>query len=243
VTVQNVGEGPLENRTLAFQTQLPDGTRLYIDGSWPAVSLAPRESRVFDLSGVSESIREQMQAGYSVIVNPAGTILESDSDNNAFDVTSATRLWIYWAWINAPYDYRDWVEFHLEADVITGASRRRVADWDITQDIDWGSCFDPYHCILSLEDRDYSTDWFDVFGDELLVVTIDVTHPGTLHAGYSITEVFDPPNWGGGPVRSGWGCSEYPTRDPGDHGWEFAYHEGYDWSTRFDICRENFGEE
>ncbi len=57
VTVQNIGDGPIENRVLAFETQLPDGTPLYVGGSYPNVSFEPREIHTYDLSGVSESIR------------------------------------------------------------------------------------------------------------------------------------------------------------------------------------------
>ncbi len=92
VTVHNAGEGTLNNRTLALQSLLADGSRLYMDGWWPNVTLGPYESRTFDLSGVTESAYEQMRAGYSVIVNPERTIVESNYENNTFTTGTAVRV-------------------------------------------------------------------------------------------------------------------------------------------------------
>ena len=92
VTVHNAGEGTLNNRTLALQSLLADGSRLYLDGWWLNVTLGPYESRTFDLSGVTESAYEQMRAGYSVIVNPERTIVESNYENNTFTTGTAVRV-------------------------------------------------------------------------------------------------------------------------------------------------------
>ncbi|GAB4503520.1 MAG: hypothetical protein Fur0043_05120 [Anaerolineales bacterium] len=92
VEVQNVGEGALEDRTLAFTTLLPDGSPLYMAASWPHVTLEPGASRMFDLSGVTESTLARMAGGYTVIVNPENAIRESSAANNAFAVGHTVRV-------------------------------------------------------------------------------------------------------------------------------------------------------
>jgi hypothetical protein len=240
VTVQNIGDGPIENRVLAFETQLPDGTPLYVGGSYPNISFEPGEIRTYDLSGVSESIRDRMAVGYNVTVNPNATILEEHGDNNSFVIEEATRLWIYWLWIDVPYDVRNRVEFGFDAYILTGEDRTQVADWNIRQDIEWGSCFTPYHCFLELDDID--TYWFDIYGDEVLEISIRVDHPGTLRRSYAISEIFRVPTWGGGDTWNR-GCSYYSERDYGRHSWVFDNIDGYDWATRINICRENYEED
>jgi len=135
VTVQNTGSGPLVNRTVGFETRLPNGTPLYFGGSYSGVNFAPGDIRTFDLSGVSESIRERMAAGYVVTVNPEESILEEHGDNNSFVIGEATRLWIYWLWIDVPYDVRNTVEFGFDAYILTGEDRTQVADWNIRQEV------------------------------------------------------------------------------------------------------------
>jgi hypothetical protein len=92
VEVRNVGAGALENRTLALTTLLPDGAPLYMAASWPNVTLEPGASRMFDLSGVTESTLERMAGGYTVFVNPEYTIQESEVMNNAFSVGRRVRV-------------------------------------------------------------------------------------------------------------------------------------------------------
>ena len=171
VTIRNVGEGRLENRVISIQTSLPDGAPLYIGGSYPNITLGRFESITLNFGGVSESVREQMRAGYLVTVNPEATIFESNADNNTYSVRGATRLWLSWVWIEAPYHYRNTVEYYFHAHVVSADTRRQVADWNVSQDIDWGSCFDPYNCVRAFDDNEYDTYWFDIFGDELLEIT------------------------------------------------------------------------
>jgi hypothetical protein len=128
------------------------------------------------------------------------------------------------------------VEFHLDAYVVRGReNRQQVANWSIRQDIDWGSCFRPYHCVRLYDEEQYSTYWFDVYGDEVLEVTIDVVHPGTLRRGYTASETFRPPDWGGGDPLN-FMCRHHS--EDVKHGWAFDYLDGYAWETRFNICRE-----
>lgn len=92
VTVRNNGAGTLENRTIALETRLLDGTPLYIAASMPEITLEPHQSRVIDLPYVPESALEQMSGGYMVIVNPDLIIEEENYDNNAFITERTTRI-------------------------------------------------------------------------------------------------------------------------------------------------------
>ncbi|OGO14919.1 MAG: hypothetical protein A2Z14_16875 [Chloroflexi bacterium RBG_16_48_8] len=92
VTVQNVGESPLAHRSLAIETYLQDDSPLYIAGSLPNVSLEPFETITFGLGGVSQSILEQMQDGYSVVVNPDHSIFESDDSNNTYSIDRSVHV-------------------------------------------------------------------------------------------------------------------------------------------------------
>jgi hypothetical protein len=94
VTVRNIGDGAIENRTLNLQTFLPDGSPAYLNDVEPGVTLARHKTRVFDIPGVSETSRAWLANGYTVVVNPDGTIPESNADNNSFSV--------------APYQLRMW---------------------------------------------------------------------------------------------------------------------------------------
>ena len=124
---------------------------------------------------------------------------------------------------------------------VSGGSSRTVADWHIGQDIDWGSCFRPYHCVRHYDDEEYDSYWFDVAGDEELVVDIVVSHPGTLHDSVRVTDVWGPDQgWGGGPVGPRRTCGYFGgTREPHSYTWTFGYSEGYPWDTTFHICRED----
>jgi len=237
VIVRNVGDHPLENRTLAFETLLADGSPLYIGGSFPNVSLGPREERFFEFGGVSESVRERMAAGYTVVVNPDATIAESNMENNTYTVAGGQRLRIYLYGIWSPYSVRNYVEYNLDAYLVSGTTRRQVADWHVGQDIDWGSCFDPTYCILLFHDGDYDTYWFDVYGDENLEVVVTATHPGSLTNDQSGFDVFGPGrNWGAGPPFN-YACS-YPHSGAGSHTWYLGGY-GEEWTVTFHICQED----
>jgi hypothetical protein len=240
--VQNTGDGSIVNRSISFDILLPDGSRLFESDVYPSVNLEPGERRIFEFPGLDDSIRSRMMDGYSITVNPEERILEEDSSNNTYIVGEGTRLWLYWLYIDVPYDVRNSVEFEFDAYLVSGRDRQQVADWAIRQDIDWGSCFRPYHCIKDYNEHegrdDYDTYWFDVYGDQALDITITAVHPGTLRESFTLNDVFTPPTWGGSAPFN-YACSGYSSIEGGAHHWVFAYLDGEAWSTRFNICREN----
>jgi len=94
VIVENQGDGALEGRTVSLQVILPDGTPLGVGGAFPDIALGRAESVPLALEGVTSASRGQMSDGYSVVVNPEGTIAESDGANNSFEVGRAGRLMV-----------------------------------------------------------------------------------------------------------------------------------------------------
>jgi LysM repeat protein len=242
VWVQNIGEGSVEHRNLGLQINLADGRYFAAPSEWWAdVSIEPREEFVMVWEHIGPDQRAMMLDGYTAVIDPNNDIAEESGTNNEYAVRGSTRLWISWVWINAPYDYRDTVEYSLDAYLTSGGSSRTVADWSIRQDIDWGSCFRPYHCVRHYDEEEYDTYWFDVAGDEDLVVDIVVSHPGTLHNPVRVTDVYGPEeNWGAGPVGPRRTCG-YLGGGGESHSytWVFGYSDGYAWDTNFHICRED----
>jgi hypothetical protein len=135
VTVQNQGPGRLAGRTLTFRTLGSDGNSLYVSGSWPDVTLEPYEARVFDLFGANERIREQMQDGYTVVINENRTIPETDFTNNTYFV--AIR-WLYLAWCDGRIPnygtgslmsgYDGTARMFIQAEVMAGSGARMVLE-------------------------------------------------------------------------------------------------------------------
>ena len=133
------------------------------------------------------------------------------------------------------------MEYNFDAYLVSGTTRRQVADWHIGQDIDWGSCFDPTYCILLFYDNEYDTYWFDVYGDENLEVEVTATHPGSLTGDQSGFDVFGPgQNWGAGPPFN-YGCS-YPHSGAGSHTWYLGGY-GEEWTVTFHICQGTWSPE
>jgi hypothetical protein len=242
VTVENVGEGSLEHRNLGLQINMADGRYFSAPAEWWAdVSIEPRGVIVMEWSNVGPEQRALMLGGYTVVIDPNNDIAEESGTNNEYAVRPSTRLWLSWTWIDVPYHFRDMVEYSFDAYLVSGGSRRQVADWRIRQDIDWGSCFRPYHCVRHYDNEEYDSYWFDVAGDEKLVVEITVSHPGTLYWDRTQVDVYRPEHgWGGGSTGPRRTCG-YLGGEGESHSytWVFGYSEGQAWDTTFHICREN----
>lgn len=208
-TVINRGDKELVNRTLSFETYLPDGSPLNINGWVPNVSLGRwngSNAFVFSLHGIDETVRQRMQSGYSVVVNPDETILENDTTNNTFDVPAPNQLKIRLMLLRVLYNYRRTTEFFFTAYVGSGTERRQVADFHF-EDIDL-TCEawtihrnnDARTCRAYLYNADYSTPWFPISGDETLEINVRTTHRRGFDRTYSYAwQLNDPhidPWWG-----------------------------------------------
>ncbi|MDI6768646.1 MAG: LysM peptidoglycan-binding domain-containing protein [Anaerolineales bacterium] len=236
VTLQNVGEG-LEHRAISVQTYLPDGAPLYIGGSYPNITLGRFRSITLNFGGVSESIREQMRAGYQVVVNPDGRVFESDTTNNTFVVPAANSLRITVLHLRAPWDYRYSVEFTLTAYAVSGSARRQVANLHFA-DMDWDSCNRRDGCTFSYtsSERRNSVLWFPIFGDEALEVILRAKH---RRGEWTISDSYLPrDNWRANGWGSTRGCSDWLWGTPGWHRWTINRHEGNELGMTFQVCQQ-----
>lgn len=254
VTVINAGDKELANRTLSFETYLPDGSPLYIIGSRPNVSLGRwngSNALVFSLHGVDETVRQRMLEGYSVVVNPDNTILESDTTNNTFNVPASNQLRIRLMGLRVLYNYRNSTEFFFTAFVGSGAERRQVADFHF-EDIDLACEYWTMHrnndyrvCREYLFDAhtDNSTPWFPISGDETLEINVRTTHRGGFDRTYSYAWQLNDPH-----IDPSWG----PTHNCDQHGDYVVFAQfrepidsdqlGYDQFSNmlsFQVCRQS----
>jgi len=125
VTVQNQGEGLLENRTIALSHGPLGGGPPAAPGEHASISLGPWETTVLNMTA-AESIHSQWSDGYVVRVDPHDLITESNNDNNSYTVPGGARLRLVWTHITAPYEARNRVDFELSAYIVSAGSRRQM---------------------------------------------------------------------------------------------------------------------
>jgi LysM repeat protein len=210
VTVQNIGDHDLENRTVSLETYLPDNSPLFNNRSFPHISIERGSSQVLILSGVDERMHQLMQGGYSVVVNPVNTILESNIRNNSHSVPATTQIRIRIKQLRVLYHYRESTDFYFTAYAGSGSQRRRVANYHFDNiDLD---C-DPYNAYLDNNRRmcyqelyppfgDVDTNWFTFSGDETIEINVRSTH----RSGYDQTLTY---TWrlNDGQIDPSWGSS------------------------------------
>ncbi len=92
VTVQNIGEKTMDNRTLRLETTLADGSRAYLDGMWPNVTLRPGDTTTRDIVGLSDHAMEQLASGFTITVDPDEEITESDEGNNTYTAEGLVKI-------------------------------------------------------------------------------------------------------------------------------------------------------
>ena len=245
VEINNIGDGPVANRTVTLEVRDPSGGLLMERTSFDEVGHAVGRTHFYQIVDVPESVRPRMVNGYSVTVNPSGSFAESNLENNTFSVGESKDLAIKWYAITGPYGVRDAVDFHIDAYIYQGnRQKEQVVDWNVNHEIDWGSCnsIDNY-CSLLFVNSDYQSHHFDIFGDESLVIRTTINHPGTLWHDFSTSDSYKAPSWGAGGNNPGTdSCSFWPTREAGDHRLWFNNGAGSEWFTRYDICMEDIGE-
>lgn len=199
VSVQNVGDYPLVDRTLEIATYDPDGNPLYIASSWPIEYMHEGEVRTFDLIGVTEGRRDAMMNGYDVVINPNSLFAESNLNNNSFSIGRAYEYRVWWISGSAPLfgDGSHHVNMDFRVDVIRGSSQEEIVRFNapeieynqleldyVAQDFD--SWFD--------NDKEFVSPMFTMFGDEGLQIRTggEVRIIGTTYSLGRRTEVFDP---------------------------------------------------
>ena len=105
VTVGNIGDTSLENRSLTLEGFMLDGSSASILNTWPNVTIRPYEERTFVFAGISEAVHARMAGGYRMVVDPNNTIAEMNEENNSREV-NPSRLKIWWCDTRIPV-YRD----------------------------------------------------------------------------------------------------------------------------------------
>ncbi len=238
--VRNSGEGELEGRTIQIHKNsnpISDG-RYELAGTIDEVTLLPGETIEIPISidGTSRI------PGYDLIVDQLDRISETDESNNSISIGAMGTYLIGWEMIEVPYDYRNDTEFRFRAAIVSGPSRREVASWNINQEIDWGSCFSPRYCVLSLNDPDtgnliYGTPQFELYGEETLVVTVTATE--TNHGDVTGEETYtNEENYGAGPMGPSGACHNIAADGPSAHLWVMGTEFEHDaqWLTQFSIC-------
>ncbi len=180
VTVQNIGDGTVENRDLNLQTFFADGSPAYLVDTDSIVTLAPRETRVFDIPGVTESARNSLANGYTVVVNRDGIIPESDTENNSFSV-SPYQLQMWWCDARIPH-YRglgSTARMFLTVEVINATSTRAVFEASRTDTLSSRETFAyGYNHVWEQGHSDIyfscneTSEPFNILGDESLRISI-----------------------------------------------------------------------
>jgi hypothetical protein len=257
VTLQNQGEGALENRTIGLSERTLDEGPAAAPAEHPSISLGPSESTVLTMTA-DESLHSQWFRGYAVTVDPDHLIAESEDANNSYTVLSGRYLRLAWTHIRAPWLARNGVEFELRAYAVSADSRREIANWKISQNIDWTSCgHDVTHgeCDKSYQpESPFDAGSFQIAGDEALQINVTVTNsrPLTDDFGHTFTwlaaaETYGvEDDWGAGDPDPMRGCT-LVNEGPGDHGWvlgsysdwapTLGYWHDWDWYVNFNLCR------
>lgn len=247
VNVQNAGEGPLINRPLVIEIRNAAGRLLTDPFTVSDLTLAAgRRERIEIPVGITVD-RLELADGWSVTLNPEGTFVESDHENNSLSHSPGKELNLKIYAVNAPYGVRNVVEFHLDAYVLQGRHRvEQIVDLNINQDIDWGSCIDEpdHYCTLHFYGSDLSSGWNLIVGGEQLEVAISIQHPGSLWESYTLNEIFSEPDWEAGSINpSTRSCSHWPTRDDiGKHSHVWHHSGGIEWWLRYDLCQRAWDE-
>lgn len=107
VTVENsaihtIGpDGILDNQDLIVWVTFADGE--YIGELFRGISLDGRDQVELEWTGISAEERQRMMAGYTVTVDPDNRIVESDDDNNDYEVEAGAKLRLLWKQANTYY--------------------------------------------------------------------------------------------------------------------------------------------
>jgi hypothetical protein len=242
ITVQNIGEGTIEGRNLDFRIDLTDGR--YLVGSpewWSGISMNRGASLLFEWPNIDAGDRELFRGGYTVTVDPNNDIAESSGTNNVYAVPAVQTMGLTWLSLYAPDGFPN-SEYRLTAYLISAGSRELIASWvgPPGGESGWDSCAHLHRCQWWYHERDeYQTGWFEVFGDQELMVKITLL-PGPLYSGISRTNIHVPAHyWGSSPRDEDENCLfTNMVRVMGTHQLTFSGYGWYEgWSADYLVCR------
>jgi LysM repeat protein len=186
IDITNRGENPvssldiggtLNHENVLIWLTFAEGRPLTLE--FPDVSQNVNQTMTY-VWPLSELERERMRGGYTAIVNPGYTIAETNYENNEYTVAETARLRILWGvgWANfcetgtiltygENLGGKNTWQLHLTATVQNAGGSERIVGWDSSEfELTWreGNGGDTWcHSNLS--------DWFEVAGDEALVIT------------------------------------------------------------------------
>ncbi|MBN1312938.1 MAG: LysM peptidoglycan-binding domain-containing protein [Anaerolineae bacterium] len=251
VTVRNIGDGPLEGRTLSLNTRLSDGSPLDVSGAWRDVSLAVNQIRSFNLP-VTESDRARMRGGYTVLVNEGPLFAESNTSNNGFTVSPARQLQLYWCNRNIPHvdGLSSAVHMDFTADIISGGASERVLDsrWSHSlsgQEVIWGYDHNENGFPSGMYGCDPESGLFEIAGDQWLRVNFHATYrrgssgdfdnigsAGGLHSPWN--------NWDAGIIPHEGASFIDCTEEHSPHALSYDFGNAFvpaTWYTRYLVCQ------
>jgi len=170
-------DGTLEGEDVRVEVLLAGADRP-VTALYPDITLGVRGTAVLVWT-VDETVRDRMQSGYTVVLDPDNAIAEGDETNNEYVVPTAARLRLMWAGGWAHFCQTGTVEVYgeniggrntwnleLYASVHAGGSSRVVADWSTPEvEMDWR-----YSGDKVCTPEPFLTDWFEVAGDETLEI-------------------------------------------------------------------------
>ncbi len=186
IDISNQGENPtspadlggtLDHANVTIWLEFDEGRPL--SQQFPDVDLNLRQTKTF-IWPLSAIERERMRDGYTVRVNPNQTIAETNYDNNEYAVGETARLRILWGvgWASfcetgnvllygENVGGKNTWQMHLTATVQSARGSERVAGWDASEfELTWRD-----GNVGDLWCHSYLSDWFEVAGDETLVIT------------------------------------------------------------------------
>lgn len=185
VEVENVGDAPMERRSVSLVITLPDGSTLSDRPVWlPEMTLDRRRPTTLVLPGIGDEQRERMFDGYTVTVDTIDTIAETDEGNNDYVVPPGVRLRLAWTQFTTRYYPRssrsdDPQEQTVHAVITAGNRPARVAEYDIgpfevnrgISSGPWeGMSFGPHLYPILTDETE-----FEIAGDEWLTVFVNNT--------------------------------------------------------------------
>jgi hypothetical protein len=259
ITVQNQGEGNLDNRVVDLRGSIPFRSSYLFNKDWH-FSLEPGESKVLSWTDINEDDRQTMELrGYSLELDPENRIAEEDDTNNEYQVNGRERVKV--RWINACFPFfiarrNNHANINLKVEKISRGTEEQISRWStgemtLYEWVEGGyrNSLDSTQCWR----REYPTDpdertteYIDIAGDERLRITAG----GSARVGtydynlYDVTEVFD--------VAGGLEETYIPRHledsnlcagmDTYYYNWAstasipFAETTGYPWTTSFVIC-------
>ncbi|MBN1312937.1 MAG: LysM peptidoglycan-binding domain-containing protein [Anaerolineae bacterium] len=254
VTVQNIGDGPLDGRNLSLDTYLPDSSPADVVGVWRDVMLDENQVRTFNLP-VTVSDRDHMADGYTVVVNERNLFTESNPDNNSYTVGPTQQLQLFWCNRHVPHmgGLTSDVHMFFASDVLSGAFTQRVLDTS------WSNHLSGEE-VRADQDHNYSgrdvqscapvSELFSIAGDQWLRVTFQAEYQsgnsGSFDSIGTIEHIHAPQNgWDAGRL------SEFGVRNQDwiacrDTGrmhflrsapFQLGTLESYTWDTSYLVCQ------